>query len=164
MPARTHTPQEEKASQYLLEFMTLESQVDLKNMVAEYSSSTEYSSLWSSTIPFYYQVVGYSEQDSIAEEKLMLQLVKVHMVSGSGGPRLIAERNIEVVTSLEYIQFVTKGTYFSKQKRRNAMNADEFCLVDTPVCKKVKTKATYNDLHKSYNNKINTKLNYLKRR
>jgi len=158
MPAATHTPQEEQASQYLLEFMTLESQVDLKNMVAEHHN------MWSFELPMYYVVVGYSEQDSISEEKLMLQLVRAHMVTGSAGPRLVCDKNIEIVTSLDYIQFVSKSTYFSKQKRRNAMNADEFCLVDTPVCKKVKTKATYNDLHKSYSNKVNTKLNYLKRR
>lgn len=158
MPARTHIPQEETASQYLLEFMTLESQVDLKNMVAEHRT------FWDFELPMYYQVVGYSEQDSILEEKLMLQLVKIHMVSGPTGQRVVAEKNIEIVTSLEYIQFVTKSTYFSKQKRRNAMNVDEYMLNDTPVCKKVKTKATYNDLHKAYNNKINTKLNAFKRR
>lgn len=158
MPARTYTPLEEQASQYLLEFMTLESQVDLKNMVAEHHS------MWSFDLPMYYVVVGYSEQDSISEEKLMLQLVRAHMVTGSAEPRLVCDKNIEIVTSLEYIQFVTKSTYFSKQKRRNAMNAEEFCLIDTPVCKKVKTKATYNGLHKSYSNKVNTKLNYLKRR
>lgn len=167
MPARTYTPQVEKASQFLLEYMALESQVDLKTLFLESKTEADFFSSQRFTTNEFYQVVGYSEEDSIMEDKLMLKLVRVIVKSKT--PRLVVGNTVCLVADIQNFNIITKEKLFDTRIDFDTRTLFDIPyekeeISDTSLCKKARTKATFNGLHKSYNNKINTKFNSLKKR